>query len=108
LDGNETPRRRRRSTTPEGRERQVIAAAYDLAEEQIREGKASAMVITHFLKLGTERERLERERLEQENELTKAKIQNLRRQENIEELYGNAIAAMQLYSGRGEDVEYLD
>lgn len=85
--------------TPEGRENQLISLAIDLAEKQLQEGTASSQVITHFLKLGTERERLEREKLEQENLLISEKINAIRAAERVEELYANAIAAMKSYSG---------
>lgn len=83
--------------TSEGREKQLINLAIDLAEKQIRAGTASSQVITHFLKLGTERERLERERLEQENLLTKEKINALKSAEKMEELYVKAMDAMKGY-----------
>lgn len=67
--------RRRPATTPEGRENELVAAAIDLAEKQIRSGNASSQVITHFLKLGSTRERLEQQRLEHENELTRVRIE---------------------------------
>lgn len=85
--------------TPEGRENQLISLAVDLAEKQLREGTASSQVITHFLKLGTEKERLEREKLEQENLLTREKINAMQSAQRVEELYENAIAAMKSYSG---------
>ena len=85
--------------TPEGRENQLISLAIDLAEKQLQEGTASSQVITHFLKLGTERERLEREKLEQENLLISEKINAIRAAERVEELYANAIAAMKSYGG---------
>ena len=85
--------------TPEGRENQLISLAIDLAEKQLQEGTASSQVITHFLKLGTERERLEREKLEQENLLISEKINAIRSAERVEELYANAIAAMKSYGG---------
>lgn len=85
--------------TPEGRENQLINLAIDLAERQLQEGTASSQVITHFLKLGTERERLEREKLEQENLLISEKINALKSAEHVEELYANAIAAMKSYGG---------
>ena len=87
------------ATTPEGRENQLVALAIDRAEQQLRDGTASSQVITHFLKLASSKERLEREKLELENELIKAKTENLQSQKNIEELYTNAIKAMQTYSG---------
>lgn len=92
-------RRRRPATTPEARENELIAIAHDLAEEQIRAGHASSQVITHFLKLGSSRERLEQERLEHENELLQVKKQQIESQARVEELYLQALNAMQTYSG---------
>lgn len=62
-----TTRKIRPAMTPKARENQMIALAMDAAERQLLDGSASSQVITHFLKLGTERERLEREKLEKEN-----------------------------------------
>lgn len=97
---NEGGRRRRRpATTPEDRENQLIAAASDLAEEQIRNGTASSQVITHFLKLGSTRERLEQERLAHDNELTRVKIEAMESQKRVEEMYREALNAMRAYAG---------
>ena len=99
--------RRARATSAEARERQLIADANDLAERQIRQGNASAAVITHFLKLGSTREKLERERLERENELLRAKVDQLASAKNVEQLYSEALQAMRAYSGQiTEDDEY--
>ena len=99
--------RRPRATSAEARERQLIADANDLAERQIRQGNASAAVITHFLKLGSTREKLERERLERENELLRAKVDQLASAKNVEQLYSEALQAMRAYSGQiTEDDEY--
>ena len=84
--------RRKPATTPEGRENEMVSAAIDLAEKQIRQGTASSQVITHFLKLGSTRERLEQQRLEHENELTRVKIEALESQKRVEELYMNGTA----------------
>lgn len=91
--------RRRPATTPEEREFQMVNLAMDLAETQFKEGTASSQVITHFLKAGSLREQLEQERIAHENELTKAKIEAMKAQERIEELYVDAIKAMRSYSG---------
>lgn len=96
----------RPAITPEARENQMIALAMDCAEQQLRDGTASSQVITHFLKLGSERERLERERLEEENKLLKAKTEQLQSQKRIEELYADAIKAMRTYGGQGDLDEY--
>lgn len=103
-----TPRRPP-ATTPEARENQLIAAAVDLAEKQIREGTASAQVITHYLKLGTTRERLEQEKLARENILLKARSEAIESAQRVEELYTNALNAMRGYAGQDvEDEIYED
>lgn len=91
--------RRRPATTPESRENELVSQAHDLAEKQIRSGTASSQVITHFLKLGSTRERLEQQRLEHENELTRVKIEALESQKRVEELYMEALTAMRSYAG---------
>lgn len=103
--GNSSGRRPRRppATTVESRENQLISKAVALAEEQLEKGVASAQVITHYLKLGTTREKLEQERLKQENELLKAKVENLASAGRTEELYANALKAMRAYSGQPEE-----
>lgn len=102
------PRRpkRRPATTPEGREGQLVSAAMDLAEKQILEGTASSQVLTHFVKLGSSRERLEQARLQQENELLRAKVDSYESAKTIEELYKRALNAMATYSG--QEVQIYD
>lgn len=90
---------RRPALTPEARENQMIAYAVDLAEKQLIEGTASSQVITHFLKLGSTKEKLEKDILEKQKELIEAKTQNLKSMERIEELYTKAMDAMKRYSG---------
>lgn len=92
--------RRPPSTTVEGRENQLIAKAVDLAEKQLENGTASAQVISHYLKLGSTREKLEQERLEMEVSLLAAKREAMASAARVEELYGAAIAAMRSYAGQ--------
>ena len=96
----------RPALTPEARENQMISLAVDLAERQLQEGTASSQVITHYLKLGSMRERLEREKLEEENKLLKARTEQIQSMKRIEELYEEAIKAMRNYGGQGEQDEY--
>lgn len=86
----------------------MVSLAHDLAEKQIREGSASSQVITHFLKLGSTRERLEQQRLEHENELTQVKIEAVRSQQRVEELYLEALKAMRTYAGDEPPSEEFD
>lgn len=105
----EVATRRRPATTPEQRELELSAAAYDLAETQIRDGTASSQVITHFLKAGSMRERLEQQRIQHEIELGQVKMENLQAQTRVEELYVEAIEAMKSYSGLSGDTRtYTD
>lgn len=99
-DTDETKKRRRPATTPEARENQLISLAVDLAEKQLLEGTASSQVITHYLKLGSTKEKIEREILEKQKELITAKTENLQSAKRVEELYMNALNAMKSYSGQ--------
>jgi hypothetical protein len=97
----EQPKRRRLpATTPEARENQLIALAVDLAERQLSKGTASSQVITHYLKLGSTKERLEKELLKEQMELMKAKTEAIQSAKRVEELYVNALNAMRSYSGQ--------
>lgn len=95
------PRKQKIASSPEARENQVIALAYDLAEKQIREGTASAQVITHFLKMGSEKEREERETMRQQRKLMAAKTESLENSKRMENLFSDALKAMREYSGGG-------
>ena len=98
----------RPALTPEARENQLIYLATNLAEQQLRDGTASSQVITHYLKLGSTKERLEKEILEENKKLLAAKTENLQSAKRIEELYTNAIAAMKRYSGHNNEEEPED
>lgn len=91
--------------TPEARENQLISLAIDLAEQQLRNGTASSQVITHYLKLGSSKEKLEKEILEEQKKLVVAKTSAIESQERIDELYAGAIAAMRSYNGQSEEQE---
>lgn len=103
-----TTRKVRPALTPEAEENQMISLAHDLAKKQLLEGTASSQVITHFLKLGSSKERLEREKLEEENKLLRAKTEALQSQKRVEELYAQAISAMKSYSGESDSEEIYE
>lgn len=100
----------RPALTPEARENQLIALAVDLVEQRLRDGTASSQETTHFLKLAAQKEktRVELERAKLENELIRAKTQNLRDQADMKTLYADAIAAMRRYSGHDEEPDEED
>lgn len=99
------PVRGRPALTPEARENQMIALAVDLAEEQLRNGTASSQVVTHYLKLGSSKEKLEKEILEKQKELIEAKTQTLQSAKRSEELFADALSAMKKYSCHEESYE---
>lgn len=99
---NEKQRRQRHpATTPESRENQLISIAVDLAERQMLEGTASAQVITHFLKLGSSRDRIERANLKEKNKLLKAQTEAIKSEKRMEQIYSEALEAMRAYGGKG-------
>ena len=95
--------RRPPATTPEGREAQLVALATDLVEKRLRAGTATSAEVVHVLKLGSERERLERDKLARENELLKAKQENLEAMKRSEAVYEEALQAFRSYRGEPED-----
>ena len=101
---NETPNdkspRRRPVRTPEARENQLVTLAMQLAERQLANGTASAQVISHYLKLGSSRERLEQERLARENEFLQEKAEAANSAKRVEDMYSAALNAMRSYSGQ--------
>ena len=99
IEDTKPQRRDRPATTLDGREQQLVALAVDLAEKQILEGTASAQVITHFLRLGTTRERLEQEKLKRENLLLEGRTDQIASQGRIEALYARALNSMREYGG---------
>jgi len=104
-DPGQQKRRRPPATTPEARENQLISLAVDLAEKQLSEGTASSQVISHFLKMGSTKERIEKEILVEQRSLIKAKTEAIKSAKKVEELYKNALDAMRTYSGRSDDYD---
>lgn len=96
---NEVAKRLPRARTPEARESQLVALAYDLAEKQLIAGTASSQVMSHLLKIGSTREKAELYKLKQDTLLTEAKVKDLANVEEMKVLYTNAMDAMRGYKG---------
>ena len=93
--------------TLEAQENLMISLAVQCAEKQLRDGTASSQVITHYLKLGSSKERIEKEILEKQKELIEAKTKNLNSSSEAKELYNKALEAFRRYSGvGGDETEY--
>lgn len=100
-DENKPKRRRAPATNPEARENQLISLAVDLAEQQLLKGTASSQVISHYLKLGSTKEKIEKDILLEQKKLITAKTEAIQSAKRVEELYTNALNAMRSYGGRG-------
>lgn len=92
-------RKPRPAFTPEARENQLISLAVDQVEQELLAGTASSQVLTHFLKLASQKNQLELEKLKNENELLKAKRESLESSARIEAMYAEAMRAMSEYRG---------
>ena len=92
-------RKRAPAKTPEARENQLVALAIDVAEKQLLDGTASSQVITHYLKLGSTKDRVEKDILLEKKELLRAKTEAMQSSKRVEELYKTALDAMRMYSG---------
>ena len=95
--------------TPESRENQLIALAYDLVEQRLRDGTATSQETTHFLKMGSPKAKLEKQILEEDAKLRRAKTEALESQKRTEELIKDGFAALLRYQGhRDEENKYYD
>jgi hypothetical protein len=79
----------------------MISLAYDLVEQRLRDGTASATETTALLKLGSSRERLEQQRLAHENELLVVKKEAMESQRKSDELFREAMDYFRAYTGNG-------
>lgn len=95
----EKSRRKAPAKSLEARENQLISLAVNLAEKQLMDGTASSQVITHYLKLGSSKDRLEKDILESKKELLTAKTEAIKSTQKSEALYQEALDAMKLYGG---------
>lgn len=102
-DKKPNTRKRAPAKTPEARENQLVNLAVDLAEKQLLAGTASSQVMTHYLKLGSTKERIEKEILQEQKTLLIAKTDAMHSAKKVEELYQNALDAMRAYSGAGNN-----
>lgn len=85
--------------TIEGREHQLVAAAFNLAEKRLHAGTASAQETVHFLKLGSVTHQLEKDKLRQENEVLKARVKEMENKKSGDDMLSKALQAFRGYAG---------
>lgn len=88
--------------TLEGRNEQLIEAAFNLAEKRIHQETASAQEVVHFLKQGSMRDRLEMEKLKNENLVLQTRVKEMESRHDSEKTAARALAAMRGYQGIDE------
>lgn len=91
--------------SPENRENQLIEKAYQVVEQRLNDGTASAQEIVHFLRLGTAKANLEKQKLEAETKLIKVKQEVAESSKRSEEKYQEALDAFRLYNGQANSDE---
>ncbi len=96
-------RREAPARTPEGRDQQLISYAYDLVEQRLLDGTASAQETVHFLRLASEKTRLEVEKLKSETAMLNSKKKVLDASEKASVEYTKVLDALRLYQGRRDD-----
>lgn len=83
--------------SPEEWENRLIAKSFQLAEERIDNGTATAAEIVHFLKAGSVKQREEMEKLREENALLRAKTSAIESERDRAVLYRDVMAALSNY-----------
>lgn len=99
-------RKRSRAMSPEEQENMCIGLAYEVAEQRLRDGTATAAEVVHFLKMGSMRERYERELMESKKALEAAKTEAYASSKTSEELLREAMQAFSVYSGKDSGDDY--
>jgi dsRNA-specific ribonuclease len=91
------------SSTPEGRENELIDMAYNEVARRIANHEATSAELVHFLKMGSEKERLERSKIEAEMELQRAKTVAIEEGRSMEAIAKEAMEAFKRYSGADDE-----
>lgn len=95
----------RKARSLERREDQLIALAYDLVEQRIRNGTATSQETVEFLRRGSTKARLEKEIMEEQKKYMKAKTEAMESAKRIEAMYSDAMAAFSSYRSATPDDE---
>jgi hypothetical protein len=79
-------------------ENKLVSLAFKQAQSQMEDGTASSQIVTHFLRLGSIKAKIELEKLELENRLLEEKIQAEQSGQKLNEMFGEVLAALKSYS----------
>lgn len=93
----------RPATSPEARQAQLENLALNLIEQRLRDGSASSQETTMFAKSASTRGKIEEVRIQHDIELMKAKKTQIESQAELQEMFKEAIHAMNTYRIEGEE-----
>ena len=105
------PERKTKRQSPrsvKAKENEMINLAMDEAERRMKDGTASSQIITHYLKLGSVKERLEEDILEEKKKLLIAQTEAIESAKRVEKLYSRAIQMMKFYNPDSEEDDFDD
>lgn len=89
--------KRRQFKTQEAYEQYMIGIAYDLVEERILNGTATSQETTHFLKMGSAKEKRAAELEQAQIELMRAKQEALESTKRLESMWLDGFDALKSY-----------
>ena len=91
------------ASTPEGRENELINMAYEEVARRIANHEATSAELCHFLRMGSEKERVNLMKIEAEMELQRAKTVAIEEGRSMEVIAKEAMEAFKRYSGVEDD-----
>ena len=90
------------------RERQLINLSMDAAEARIRAGVATSAEICHFLKLGSQRAKLEQVELQENIKLLQAKSDDILESKKASAQFEELMSVLRQYGGISDDEDTED
>lgn len=93
---------RRKPKNPDKREAEAVQAAYELALERVKSGKASDALLTYLMKQEGKTADAARQRMMAQTRLYDVKTEAVIQDSNAAELFAQAVEAMRRYSGQRE------
>lgn len=94
--------RGRKAISDEARINQIAALAYDVLEQRLRDGTASASEVVQALRMASPREQQELEKLKADTKLSEAKVTAIETNERYEQELREAMEAWRGYAGKGD------
>jgi DNA polymerase III delta prime subunit len=82
----------------DSQENKLVALAFRQAQSQLETKSASSQVVTHFLKLGSRKAKIELENLKLQNQLLEEKILAERSGQELNNMLGAVLEALKSYS----------